>query len=325
MCYKYPGPRCSHHAQLALDKANAAVDAALNAGDQDVYITARFAADDAQAAYDRTPKGITALREEGEIEKANQYEIERSAAIAELNRVSDDEGDRFDDDGYDHEGYDAEGYDRDGLNRAGSDHHEPEVAQVNLTMTPAEEKISRQLSNPKSTRARRLNIDYPDASPALLHSLRNHGNRSVQSLVIDHPNTSKATLMDMMDNCMDGYHAGSIVANGNFSPAEQRAIVERDPHVWGAMGIAASGSDPQALRMAAKVYAKRITYNPNAPADVLDEVMHTSPINVAQHPNTSRETLLRIASDENAVLGARKHAMARLRGTTYEGAEAFDY
>lgn len=90
MCYAKPGPRCSTHARQSLDKANAALAAAaqhtLDVGDQcrrdGVNMSgyhkpehpvgaamaaerdARQAAHEAQQAFDATPAGITALKDQ---------------------------------------------------------------------------------------------------------------------------------------------------------------------------------------------------------------------------------------------------------------------
>lgn len=130
MCYAKPGPRCSYHARQALNKANAAVDAALAASDQEGYITARFAMDDAQAAYDRTPAGIAAIEESGkpeDLERAKQYKREREDALRKMRSealtaprgygqggIFAETGTHYDADGYDWRGIDRDGYDREG-------------------------------------------------------------------------------------------------------------------------------------------------------------------------------------------------------------------
>lgn len=82
MCYAKPGPRCSKHAREALQRAEAAVEVAPNAH---AFIRAREDAAAAQDAYNRTPEGIKALRDRGDLERAAHYEREREERIKTYN------------------------------------------------------------------------------------------------------------------------------------------------------------------------------------------------------------------------------------------------
>lgn len=68
MCYKLPGPRCSRHAKIALQKAQASND--------------QEAIREAKIAFATTPKGIDILKRQGKLEEAEKYQKRRDRMIA---------------------------------------------------------------------------------------------------------------------------------------------------------------------------------------------------------------------------------------------------
>lgn len=86
MCHKKPGPRCSAHSLKALyDAKDARQELELRAdatADDRERAEARY--NDALEAWQRTPSGISDLRDRGEEALADQYQAERDAALAAL-------------------------------------------------------------------------------------------------------------------------------------------------------------------------------------------------------------------------------------------------
>lgn len=80
MCYKYPGPRCSNHAQKELDKAKETYKVALSTNDANLCIEARKELDLAQNNFYMTPKGQKELEAriaaEGDPNGELEYKLE---------------------------------------------------------------------------------------------------------------------------------------------------------------------------------------------------------------------------------------------------------
>lgn len=86
MCYKYPGPRCSNHAQKELAKARETYTLALLSNDADICMEARQALEVAQNNFYMTPKGMKELRAEIEETGDPTGEISYKLEISESGR-----------------------------------------------------------------------------------------------------------------------------------------------------------------------------------------------------------------------------------------------